>query len=325
MGRAIFFLVTAAIVIAMKTIATFLNSGDGATISYAGPGFVREGCQWDANNERFLVSRFEGGISELVKTDLGYEQRLVVDLEGDFKGNSTLGIRVDPPRNRLLAVVADAWNQKRAALIAYDLATWETLFVTNLESPDLLLADDVAVDPEGNAYVTEALGNFIWKIDRDGNNVANLSSPVFTSKPHQLPFYLAGLNGIDYHPDGFLLAIHTWSGALFKVSLDGSSVEVVKAPLVAGGDGIALLSPDKLVVAGVPGARLLKSSDGWKSARLTHTYVGPFYRVPSAVTIKDGKAFVSHMFSWWNTFTIKEAIFAPVRPKGSSASRAAEL
>ncbi|CAH8382855.1 unnamed protein product [Eruca vesicaria subsp. sativa] len=84
---------------------------------------------------------------------------------------------------------------------------------------------------KGNAYVTDAKGNKILKIDVNGEIVSTIESP------------LVALNGIVYHPDGFLIVIHTFSGLLYKIDLtaggdDGSNkvsvVEVTCATLRFG-------------------------------------------------------------------------------------------
>ena len=88
-------------------------------------------------------------------------------------------------------------------------------------------ADDVAVDAEGNAYVTDAKGNKIWKVGVEGKLISIIRNPLFTSKEWYKN--LVGLNGIVYHPDGFLIVIHTFSGNLFKIDLTkGEEVKIIK-------------------------------------------------------------------------------------------------
>ncbi|GLJ21251.1 hypothetical protein SUGI_0390030 [Cryptomeria japonica] len=174
------------------------------------------------------------------------------------------------------------------------------------------LADDVV----GNAYVMDAYGNVIWKVSPEGSVVAVISSPAFNPVPAKLPFNLVGLNGIVYHPGGYLLAVHTWAGVLFKVSLDGPHVTAVNmSSFLVMGDGLELLTPERLVVAGMPSARIVESRDDWRSAKLTHRYVGPRHRGANAVTVKNGKAFVSHVLGFGlrkRTHLITEAVFKPV-------------
>jgi len=293
----------------------------GEVVEYRSKGWMRECVVWDEGNKRFLVSNMEGGVGEIRLQDGGSdggglrEETVVKDLE--YLGNGTLGLQIDPIRNRLLVVITDTFGHTYSALAAYDLKTWKRLYFTKLCGPESITqANDVDLDPEGNAYVTDTIQNIIWKVSSDGSTVSVLSSPIFTSQSSKLPFKGIGTNGIVYHPDGFLLVVHTWSGAIFKSSLDGVDVSVVNmsSPVVTG-DGLVLLSPEKMVVVGTPSARLLESRDGWKSAQLTHRYVGPMHRLATTGTIKNGKVFVNHMFGFGfgkGKHIITEAIFRPL-------------
>lgn len=117
-------------------------------------------------------------------------------------------------------------------------------------------ADDVSVDAHGNAYVTDAKGSKVWKVDVNGELVSTIESPLFT--PRGWYNNLVALNGIVYHPDGFLIVIHTFSGLLYKIDLIGdvdeshSKVTVIEVSggTLRFGDGLELLSPTKIVVAG---------------------------------------------------------------------------
>lgn len=158
-------------------------------------------------------------------------------------------------------------------------------------------ADDVAVDAEGNAYVTDVKGNKIWKVGVDGNVISIITSPLFTPKEWHKTF--VGLNGIVYHPDGFLIVIHTFSGNLFKIDLKNGEevkvIEVIGGPL-SFGDGLELLSPNKVVVAGSnPSGRLVESLDGWNTASVVGTFSGPRHRLATAATVKEGKVYLNHI------------------------------
>lgn len=123
-------------------------------------------------------------------------------------------------------------------------------------------ADDVAVDEQGNAYVTDAKASQIWKVDVNGKLVNTITSPLFT--PPGWYNNLVALNGIVYHPDGFLIAIHTFSGYLYKIDLTNGDVsnQVTVIDVSGGtlrfGDGLELLSPTKIVVAGKSLTSLVK-------------------------------------------------------------------
>ncbi|KAJ4843044.1 hypothetical protein Tsubulata_0937513 [Turnera subulata] len=286
---------------------------------YHSSGFFRECAKWDDLNRRFLVSFMGGGVGEIRVPDdyspgvVLKEVTLVKDI--DLTGNASLGIIVDRPRNRLLVAVSDVLGNKYNALAAYDLNTWKRLFLTQLSGPgdEKALADDVAVDAEGTAYVTDAKAGKIWKVGKDGEFVSIIRNPLFNAKEWYKN--LVALNGIVYHPDGFLIVIHTVTGNLYKVDITkGDEVKLIK---VTGGslffgDGLELLSPTELVVAGNPSARLVKSSDGWETASVVATSKGPVHRLPTAATVKDGKVYINHLLGigFPKKHAIVEAVFS---------------
>ncbi|MED6210616.1 hypothetical protein PIB30_065791 [Stylosanthes scabra] len=282
-------------------------------------GWLRECAKWDPSNRRFIVSFFEGGVGEVRVPEEAEKgvmlQEVTVAMEVSLAGNSSLGISVDAQRNRVLVVHADVLGNRYSALAAYDLSTWQRLFLTQLSGPsdEKSFADDVDVDAEGNAYVTDAKAGKIWKVGVEGNLISIIRNPLFT--PKEWYKKLVALNGIVYHPDGFLIVIHTFSGNLFKVDLSkGEEVKVIK---VAGGplyfgDGLALLSPTKLVVAGNPSGRLVESTDGWETASVLAKFSGPMHRLATSATVKDGKPYLSHMIGIGypkKKFAIVEAVF----------------
>uniref|UniRef100_A0A2P2JTV3 Uncharacterized protein MANES_05G003800 n=1 Tax=Rhizophora mucronata TaxID=61149 RepID=A0A2P2JTV3_RHIMU len=286
---------------------------------YHSSSFLRECAKWDEPNRRFLVSFLDGGIGEIPVPD-DYSpgtvlQEIGVVKDVDLIGNASLGITIDRPKNRLLVAIADLFGNKYSAVGAYDLSTWKRLFLTRLSGPgdEKSFADDVAVDAEGNAYVTDAKASKIWKVGPDGELLSIIRNPLFTAKEWYKN--LVALNGIVHHPDGFLIVIHTFSGNLYKVDITrGDEVELIE---VAGGplsfgDGIELLSPTKLVVAGNPSARLVESFDGWETASVVATFKGPAHRLATAATVKDGRVYLNHMFGMGyprKKHAIVEAVF----------------
>lgn len=268
---------------------------------YHSTGWLREGGKWDDLNRRFLVSFMEGGVGQIRVPDdhssgtILEEVRVITDV--DLKGNASLGILVDPARNRLLVAIADVFGNRYGALAAYDLTTWDRLFLTQLSGPEdgKTFADDVTVDSEGNAYVTDAKENKIWKVGANGEFLSTITSPLFIAKEWYKN--LVGLNGIVYHPNGFLIVVHTFSGNLFKVEINKGDevklIEVEGGPL-SFGDGLELLSPTRLVVAGNP-SRLVESSDDWETAVVVGKSKGQSHRLVTAATVKDGKVYLNHI------------------------------
>ncbi|XP_057473253.1 uncharacterized protein LOC130761725 [Actinidia eriantha] len=269
---------------------------------YHSTGWLRECTQWDPPNRRFLVSFLEGGVGQIPVPDHHSPEEVLEEVpvvkDTDLAGNASLGMVIDRPRNRLLVATADVFGNRYGALAAYDLTSWDRLFLTQLSGPgdEKSFADDVTVDPEGNSYVTDAKANKIWKVGAKGEFLSTIKSPLFT--PKEWYKNLVGLNGIVYHPNGYLIVIHTFSGNLFKVDV-GKGDEVKLLEVVGGslsfGDGLELLSPTKLVVAGNP-TRLVESSDEWETATVVGTFKGPGHRLTTAATLKDGKVYLNHMF-----------------------------
>ncbi|OMO82121.1 Six-bladed beta-propeller, TolB-like protein [Corchorus olitorius] len=268
---------------------------------YHSNGYLRECAKWDEQGNRFLVTYMEGGVGEVhVPKDHSPDavlKEVTVVKEFDLAGNASLGMSVDRPRNRLLVAVADLFGNRYSGLAAYDLSTWKRLFLTHLPSDEKSFADDVAVDADGTAYVTDVKGSKIWKVGVNGELLSVLRNPLFNPKEWYKTLF--GLNGIVYHPDGYLIVIHTFSGNLLKIDLTKGEevklIQVTKGSLQFG-DGIELVSPTKLVVAGNPSARLVESSDGWETASVVGQFKGPAHRLATAATVKDGKVYLSHMF-----------------------------
>ncbi|KAF5462417.1 hypothetical protein F2P56_018423 [Juglans regia] len=292
---------------------------------YHSSGWFRECSKWDDLNRRFLVSFLEGGVGQISipekKDGDRYPPEAILEevtvvKDFDLAGNSSLGLVVDRPRNRLLVAIADVIGNRYSAVAAYDLSTWKRLFLTPLSGPsdEKSFADDVAVDAEGNAYVTDVKASKIWKVGVDGKFLSIIRSPLFT--PKEWYKTLAGLNGIVYHPDGFLIVIHTFSGNLFKIDLANGEevklIDIVGGPLTFG-DGLELISPTKLVVVGNPSGRLVESHDGWETASVVATFSGPRHRLATAATVKDGKVYLNHLFGMGypkKKHAIVEAVFS---------------
>lgn len=252
-------------------------------------------------NRRFIVSFFEGGLgvipvdAEYSPGDVLHEIPVVKDV--DLTGNASLGLTIDRERNRVLVAVADVFGNRYSALAAYDLTSWNRLFLTKLSGSEdeKAFADDVVVDTEGNAYITDAKANKIWKVDANGEVKYTIKNPIFT--PKEWYNKLVGLNGIVYHPNGYLLVVHTFSGNLYKIEIaKGDEVKLVKinGGSLKFGDGMELLSPTKLVVAGNP-TRLVESSDDWESGTVIGKAKGAIHRLSTAATVKEGTVYLNHM------------------------------
>src|SRR5256886_14450127 len=223
-----------------------------------------EGVAWDPTRHAFLVSSVKHGTVSVVQSD-----GTVRPLVDAAHLASRLGVHVDARRGRVLVAYGDLGLGDRkngfAGLGIFDLHTGRVLHLVDFGK----LANDFALDPEGNAYVTDPGGDTLYTVDTRGRVSTLVRSPRFAGTGFTL-------NGIVWHPGGSLLVVRYDTGTLFRVPLcDPSNFSEVRLdrPLV-GGDGMALRRDGALAVStnsigstGENAEQVLRSSDGWATAR----------------------------------------------------------
>src|SRR5688572_28549228 len=101
--------------------------------------------------------------------------------------------------------------RRLAGVGIYDLKTGKPLSYVDLgplaEGPHLM--NGIALDPSGNAYITDSFSPVIYKVTAEGSASIFLRDERFAGKA-------INLNGVVVHPDGYLLVIKKSDGALFK-------------------------------------------------------------------------------------------------------------
>ncbi|MER7579087.1 hypothetical protein [Kitasatospora sp. NPDC097691] len=253
-----------------------------AVVTGHAASLVPESGDWDATHHRFLLGSLRHGTVSAVGTD-GSVRTLVQDPAL----TEVAGLRVDPVRRRVLVTDLDnglgerssaATQGKLARIAAYDLDTGRRIFVTDLAAVAAdggnHLANDIAIGPDGTAYVTDSFAPVVYRVTPDGTASVLLRDPRLAPAPGAY-----GLNGIVYR-DGRLVLGKWDDGTLWQVPLrDPAALRRVE---VTGGD--ALLHLDGLLgrpdgsIAGVTNAFFgagrdaeveLRSDDHWRTARLT--------------------------------------------------------
>jgi sugar lactone lactonase YvrE len=242
------------------------------------PALSPEGIQYDEANKRFIVSSRTQGRIGTVRDDSTYTA-----LADDPRLVSTIGLNLDASRQRLLAAVSDMGAnttrstattlRKLAALASFNPSTGALLSYVDLGGLRPALphfANDIAVDAQGNAYITDSLSPIIYKVDAQG--VAS----VFLENSQLSGGTGFGLNGIVFHPDGYLLVAKTNDGTLFKVPIANPTgfTPVTSSQSLVGADGLLLLdSTNLLVVAGSQSTVFqMSSSDSWATTRPTGSF-----------------------------------------------------
>jgi sugar lactone lactonase YvrE len=242
------------------------------TISIEYPSLYPEGIEYNPFTEEFLVSSAflgtvftvdrQGNITQFIEDD-----RLI----------ATLGLRVDAEQNRLLVLNSDGGTASGsspdtagqiAALGIYDLATGAVIDYINLanlfpDSPHFV--NDLALDPKGNIYITDSFTPAIYRVDAEGNEAVFLFDEAFIAEGG------VGLNGIIYHPGGYLIVAHYSTGILYRVPLDTPEAfeHIAVEVEMIGADGLVLVDEQQLAVVvngSINQVLLLNSSDNWETA-----------------------------------------------------------
>jgi sugar lactone lactonase YvrE len=255
-----------------------------------------ESVTYSAKQRVFIVGSVRHGTVGRVTKEGRYTPFIL-----DDRLVSTLGVLVDDKRNTLWVVNADtgagdrtsdATRGKLAALAAYDATTGARRAYYDLSklNPGVHLANDVVLDRDGNAYVTDSFAPIVYKVDVKGN------AEIFAQDPRFKTGEGFNLNGIAWHSDGFLIVGNYQSGELFRISTKGPvTIERVQmSEALKGADGFHLLDSTHLIVvqnAGVDRTVELSSSDGWKTASIVRAGKSST-SMPSAATQADGTVYV---------------------------------
>jgi sugar lactone lactonase YvrE len=203
-----------------------------------------EGVAWDPTRSALLVGSIaQPAVISAVGRD-GVARTVVSD--PDLLG--FVGMKVDVKRGRILAVNGSPFLPGPSFLGIYNLKTGARERLVDL-SGEGHATNDVITDPAGNAYVTDTGVGAVYKVDLAGHVTTLVKDPRLTPSP--------GVNGIVWHPGGYLVIGNYSTGKLYRLSR-GHLTEIQAPPLV-GADGLVLRRDGTLVVvtnrlSGLPGS-----------------------------------------------------------------------
>jgi len=275
------------------------------TITIAETGLYPEGIDFNNNTNQFIIGSITR--SEIVDTQTGAYTTLV----SDPKLASVAGVYTDETRNRLLAVSGNlgfsANSDSNPASLAY-------LGIYNLETGDLIqgislqellpegsptFANDIAVDTEGNIYVTDSFSPVIYKVDGATFEASILVNGGADFTPAPMGF---GLNGLVFI-DGYLVVCKLDDGALFKVPVaDPTNYTKISAPAYIGADGLEVDANGNIILVENalgqnPGTHVLTSSDNWDTATEVSSFNILADKFPTTATLaNDGNVYVLNSY-----------------------------
>lgn len=234
-------------------------------------GFIPEGIEYDVANGRFLT----GSLAEGSVYEIGLDGSVTAVIT-DPALVSSVGIEVDEARDRILVANSDravfgGEVQGQAKLGVYSLTTGERLAMADLAAEldagddAAFFANDIAVADDGTAFITDTRQNVVYRVDM------NYTPSVFYAFD---PIEGMTLNGIEWHPDGYLIIADSGNGRFYKLSaVPGSDADMIAVPeALVGADGIVWRADGALAVvqnSATDGrVTLLDSDDGWRTARI---------------------------------------------------------
>jgi sugar lactone lactonase YvrE len=247
-----------------------------------------EGIEYDKNDNTFLLS------------SLNAMPILKINLDGTYKAFtsgekfalSTAGIQIDYKRNRLLvasfngaeAMDKDPKTKGASFLRIYNLKTGlfqKEISLSHL-APDAsaYFANDIAIDKDGNAYITDWYARVIYKVTVNGK------ATLFWKNKTGIK---SGPNGIDFNKNGYLLVsilnvnkkmLYADYG-LVKIPVSNSKLAKlvnIDSSKYRGFDGM-VIKPNGNIIGVTnngkkPGGNILlelSSNDNWKSAKVINS------------------------------------------------------
>jgi Cu-Zn family superoxide dismutase len=215
-------------------------------------------------------------------------------LAGGADGRTTaIGVAVDERRQRLF-VAGGATGR----VFVYDARTGALLAVLQAAAGDTFI-NDVAVAPDGTAYVTDSRRPVIYRVVEDGAGGFRLGAPIDLAGTAVV--YGAGfnLNGIEVTPDGrYLFTVQSNTGKLFRVDTRTGAVAEVDlgGETLRAGDGLLLRGATLYAVQNQLGViaevRLAGFGPGAPTGRVVARRGDPSFRFPTTVEEARGRLLV---------------------------------
>lgn len=228
----------ATLVLAIALLASLAPGTSAATrpsrYILPGPQVFPEGIAYQQGTGYFYVSSNADGT--IFRGDVSDEMTSIF-LPPNTDGRTTAtGMKVDD-QGRLF--IAGASTGK---VFVYDTAT-SALLASFDNNKTTTFLNDIAIAPDGNAYITDSLDPTLYRVTTDSQGALHFEAWLdLTGTPivYQSGF---NLNGIAATPDGrYLIVVQSNTGKLFRIGIDTQEVQEIDlgGATVTNGDGIVL-------------------------------------------------------------------------------------
>ncbi len=151
------------------------------------------------------------------------------------------------------------------------------------------LVNDVALAPNGDAYVTDSTRSVMFRIPAKA--LSKRSAATKRIKPF-VKFEFAYSNGVVTAGDRYALVVSTSAGVLARVDLKTKRVRTVATPALPAGDGMARTGHTLYVVNSASKVTQLKLSRDWLRGSVVRDIESTSFRFPTTVQIAGKRLLV---------------------------------
>ncbi|HSK84278.1 MAG TPA: SMP-30/gluconolactonase/LRE family protein [Rubrobacter sp.] len=249
-----------------------------------------EGVAYRADTGDFYVGSttdgtvFQGNVE-------GGSKEAEVFLEPESDGRTTaIGMEVDEEGRLFIAGGATG------RIFVYDTESGDQ--IGRLDTPDAeaTFLNDVAVTPDGDAYVTDSLRPVLFRVPSTADGVGEAEPWLnFEGTPAE---YEEGfnLNGIDATEDGrYLVAVQSNTGELFRIDIESKEViEIDRGrDTLTNGDGLLLDGRTVYVVRNEEALIVpIKLSGEYNTGEVGESFTDPSFAYPTTIAKTDGRLLV---------------------------------
>jgi len=261
------------------------------SIVFTNTNLFPEGVVFDKFNNKFYVSSTTRGTIGIVDGKGNYSQFIT-----DAALTGTTGLEIDESRKLLFAC-----NSSAGSVGVYNINNGKQVAFIDLKTllPGTpVFINDIAIDPKGNAYVTNSFAPVLYTIDKNFKASIFYQDAAFAN-----PGF--GFNGIEYGKQngGFLLVAFSSKNQIVKLPVNNPAqynVVQLNAPL-AGPDGLLLSTNGKEldVVSNAGGGNgrvtTFTSIDKWQSGNVFNIFeTGSVF--PTTATTDGKSVFVLYAY-----------------------------